>query len=122
MGRMIKLAWYQLDRGKMDRKVQDKFERAQRLADETGQKVTLTLKLVISPPKDPKEPEYQPVAYSIAMPEPAYKSGDVTLVRQNNIAVADAEIQPNQEHLELEDRAHASTHKAAPAAEVRNPA
>lgn len=101
MGRLKKLAWYLVDRGKLDRKVQDKFEKAQRLAEETGQKVKITVTMTISPPKDPKEPEYQPISYTVSMPEPAYKSGDVTLVRQNNVAVADAEVQPSQEHLEL---------------------
>lgn len=122
MCKMKKLAWYLIYRGRMDKRVQEKFEKAQKLADDTGQPVTITVKLKVMPPKDPKEPEYQPIQYTVSMPEPAYKSKELDLVRINNVAVADSEVQPDQEHLQLGDESKAATTpKSAPAAAERAP-
>ncbi len=103
MGKMIKMAWWQIARGRMDKDVQDKFERAQKLAQERGVAVKISISLTVKPPRA-AEPEYQAVSFTTAIAEPPPKSKEYDLVIQKGVAVSDAENHPDQEHLELEDR------------------
>lgn len=96
-----KMAWWKTGNGKMDRHMQADFERAQRLAQETGKAVTITLTLQVKPP-DPKEPEYMPVVYKRSLKEPAYQSAEHLIVLQNGVAVSDAEQHPDQTALVFE--------------------
>lgn len=97
-----KHAWWKIGYGKLDRQMQADFERAQKIAQESGQACTLSLTIKVEPPK-PKEPEYMAVSWKRKLSEPAYASSDVQLVIRNGVAVAEAEQHPDQTLLELED-------------------
>lgn len=101
MGIQIKMAWWKIGRGRMDRAVQEKFEKAQKLAAEMGQPVKISLSITVKPPR-PKEPDFQPVVFGLSMTEPAYKSKEMDLIRRGDVAISDAEDHPDQEHLKLE--------------------
>jgi len=100
MGKMIKMAWWSIARGRLDRDAQEKFERAQLLATERGVPVQISITVTVKPPR-PKEPEYQAVIYTTAISEPKTKSKEYDLVIKGGVAVSDAENHPDQEHLEL---------------------
>ncbi len=101
MGTQIKMAWWKIGRGRMDKAVQEKFEKGQKLAAEMGQPVKITLTITLKPPR-PKEPDFQPVVFGLSMTEPAYKSKEMDLIRRGDVAISDAEDNPDQEHLKLD--------------------
>jgi hypothetical protein len=96
-----KFAWWKISGGKMDRRMQEAFERGQKVAQETGKPAQITLTIAVAPPKK-DESEYMPIAFKIAFKEPSYTSGNSDVVLRNGVAVADAEQHPDQTILELE--------------------
>lgn len=102
MANLMKMAWHAIGRGRMNKDMQDAFERGQRIAAERGLPVKIKLEVTIHPPRK-DDASYQPVAYSRTISEPAFKSKTWDMVRRGDIAVSDAEEAPEQLDLTLEN-------------------
>ncbi len=110
-----KMAWWKTGYGKMDRQMQGDFERAQKIAQESGKPCTITLTIIINPPRT-NEPEYMPVKYKRKLTEPAYASAECDLVLRDGVAVSDAEQHPDQVLLDFEEKNEITLARAKKAA------
>lgn len=98
-----RMAFYEVGKGSYAQKMQVEFERAQRLALETGQKITVTSKVTLTPPKN-KDESFGAVAYSVDVSKPAYKSMEyMTEIDKDGRVLQDGEnvVELLQEELDL---------------------
>jgi len=96
-----KMAFYEIHKGRLAIDTQKRFEEIQKIAFSTGQKTSLTLKIMIEPPED-AEDKFGKVSYDISTKIPAKKSIKLTTELRDGFIVADGETPVDVLQTELE--------------------
>ncbi len=83
-----KMAFYELDQGRLALAVQKAFEEMQMTAHESGQQTEITLKIKLIPSKDRQE-RFGKFAYTVNTKEPPKQSIELTTELKNGFIIAD---------------------------------
>ena len=96
-----KLAFFEVDRGRLGVVIQEDFEKAQAIARERGVEVKIKVEMIVFPP-DQKDPTYGSVSYNHQIIEPKHLSRRLEMcLNIDGIIVSDAAEPPEQLNLDL---------------------
>jgi len=97
-----KLAFFEVDRGRLGECLQEDFEEAQKIAAERGVEVKINAQITVFPP-DQKDPMYGSVQYKHSISQPAFLSRKYdTVLNNDGMIISDAEQPLEQLDLDLE--------------------
>jgi hypothetical protein len=83
-----KMAFYEIGKGKFSQNIQEDFERAQVVSNQTGLPVKITAEIIVYPPERSEE-NYGAVAFGVKTTLPARKSMKYTTELKDGFIISD---------------------------------